>query len=184
MSCTKSAPRSSAAGTGRHPGRDPHWPVNGRQHVPGHPAPLQQVQAADHPVEGGLAALVHPVGIMQVAGSVDGDPDQESCSGKKGGPLVVEEVPLVCNRVFDRCRAGRALRPVSRHAGRSPGPSSWAHHPARATVTLRASMGLQQLPRYWVNRSWLIRNSLPGYNSSLDRKSSRSSPGCKIAPSA
>ena len=79
-------------------------PVNGRQHVPAHPAPLQQVQAADHPVEGGLAALVHPVGIMQVAGSVDGDPDQEVVLGKKGGPLVVEEG--VC-MVFSKIMPGR-----------------------------------------------------------------------------
>ena len=122
-------------------------PVHSSQDVPAHPARLQPVQPADHPVKRGLAALVHPVGIVQVARSVGGDPDKEVVLGKKGRPLVVDEGAVGLHRVFDPLTGPHQLGDQIH----SPPEEVLAHHrrltPLPRHCHLRAGMGLQQLPQ-------------------------------------
>ncbi len=75
--------------------------VDRGQRVPLHPVPTEHVQPAQHPVEGGLAALVDAVGVVHVAGSVHRDADQEVVRVQEVAPLVVEERAVGLDGVED-----------------------------------------------------------------------------------
>ena len=51
--------------------------VDRRQRVPLDVVTLEGIQPGDHPVEGRLATLVDPKGVVHLARTVDRDPDQE-----------------------------------------------------------------------------------------------------------
>jgi len=52
-----------------------------RQHIPG----------AHHQVEGALAAPIHPIGIMQLAGAVHAQSDEEIVLLEELAPRIVEQ---------------------------------------------------------------------------------------------
>src|SRR3954470_24238749 len=52
---------------------------------------LQHVEAADDPVEGGLAALVDAVGVVHLRWAVDRDADEEVVLFEERAPVVVEQ---------------------------------------------------------------------------------------------
>ncbi len=61
----------------------------------------QQLDAPHHAVERGLSPFVDPVGVVQLGGPVDADPDKEAVLREKLAPLVrqaqerVQMVPFV-----------------------------------------------------------------------------------------
>ncbi len=73
--------------------------VHGRQRVPLHPTGPEVLEAADHLLERPLAALVDPVGVVQLPRPVDRDPDQELVLPEERGPLLVQQRPVGLNRV-------------------------------------------------------------------------------------
>ena len=83
--------------------------VHRGQRVPVDAVPLERVEPADHPVEGGLAALVDPVGVVHLARPVDRDPDQEVVLLQERAPLVVEQGRVGLHRVEDPLTGRRVL---------------------------------------------------------------------------
>src|ERR1017187_5136384 len=61
------------------------------QHVPLDRVALEHIQAPHHPVEGGLAALVDPVGVVHLPRAVDRDPDQELVVLQERTPFVIQQ---------------------------------------------------------------------------------------------
>ena len=76
--------------------------VDGGEHVPVDPVPPEYVEPAHHPVEGGLAALVDPVGVVHLARAVDGQAHQEVVLVQERAPLVVEQRAVGLHRVEHR----------------------------------------------------------------------------------
>ena len=95
-----------------------------RQSIPFHPRGLQPPQPDHHPVDCRLAALVHPVGIMHLARTVDRHPDQEVVLGQEAGPLITDQSGVGLNRVEDPL-AGSG---VSLLQFQGPGEEFEAHH--------------------------------------------------------
>ena len=60
---------------------------------------LEEPKATHHLVEGAGAALVDPVGVVQLAGAVDADADQEVVFDEELAPLVVEQGAVGLHRV-------------------------------------------------------------------------------------
>ncbi len=107
-------------------------PVDGREHVVLDLVRLEQPQPAHDVVEGGLAALVDAVAVVERARPVDGDPDEVLVLGQERRPLVVDARPVGLDRVLERHpRPPVPLLELARRAGRSPGPSAWVRRPAR-----------------------------------------------------
>ena len=73
--------------------------VDGGEHVPVDLVALEHVQAPHHPVEGGLAALVDPVGVVHRPRAVDGNPDQEIAGLQELAPLVGQQGAVGLDRV-------------------------------------------------------------------------------------
>ena len=73
--------------------------VDGRERVPLDARRLQELEAADHLVERAAAALVDPVGVVQLARPVDRDPDQEVVLLEERRPLLVEQRAVGLDRV-------------------------------------------------------------------------------------
>ncbi len=100
--------------------------VDRGEDVPVDVVPLEDVQAADDPLIGGLAALVDPVGVVQRPRAVDRDPDEEVVLAKESTPVVVEERAVGLDRVeYSLARPGvsaleldRAAEEVEPHHGR------------------------------------------------------------------
>src|SRR5436309_3354654 len=61
--------------------------VNGCQDVPVDVVPLEDVKARDHPLEGRLAALVDPIGVVHGRRTVNRYPDEEPVLCEEGAPL-------------------------------------------------------------------------------------------------
>ena len=71
------------------------------QDVALHPMLLQQFPAAHHLVERALAALIHPIAIMQFARSVDAQPHQKIVLLEERAPLVIQPRAVRLDRVLD-----------------------------------------------------------------------------------
>src|SRR5690606_29940707 len=61
---------------------------------------LQQANAAHHLVKGWTPAFVLAVGIMQLAGAIDADADQEVVFLEELAPLVIQQGRVGLERVF------------------------------------------------------------------------------------
>ena len=132
MNWTKRAPHSSRRKryTSRPRSAFAAWIVVSAFHST--PAVAQVLEAAHHLVERALAALVHAVGVVQLARPVDRDPDEEVVLPEERRPLLVEQR----RRSSGSCRpraaraagTGRRARPSG---GRTRGPSASARRPAR-----------------------------------------------------
>ena len=73
--------------------------VDRAEHVPIDVVALQHLQALHHTVEGGLAALVHAIGVVHLPRPVDRDADEEPVLLQERPPLVVQERPVRLHRV-------------------------------------------------------------------------------------
>ena len=113
------------------------------ERVPLDVVPLHRAQAPHDAVEGGLAALVAPVGVVQLRRPVDRDADEEPVLGEELAPVVVEQRGVGLQRVehpLARCRelplelddAGEEVEPHERRLAALEGD----HHLVRAAVRL------------------------------------------------
>jgi len=94
----------------------------------------QVPQTAHDPVEGGLAALVDPVGVVQLAWTVHGKSDQEVVVPEESGPFVVDERAVGLDGVDDP-PTGRGVSPLdSTDLRKKSRPISMGSPPCQATV--------------------------------------------------
>ena len=121
--------------------------VDGGQRVPLDARRAQVLEPAHHLVEGALAALVHAVGVVQLARPVDRDPDEEVVLLEERRPLLVEQRPVRLDRVARRAgRAAGTARRARPSGGRSRAPSASARRPARRSSPPARAVRLDQLP--------------------------------------
>ncbi|MDW8804737.1 hypothetical protein P1P68_08040 [Streptomyces scabiei] len=88
--------------------------VHGGERVPLHAVFAQVTQTAHDPVEGGLATLVDPVGVVQFARTVHGESDQEVVVPEELGPFPVDERAVGLDGVDDP-PTGRGVSPLVLH---------------------------------------------------------------------
>ena len=121
-------------------------PIDGGQDIIFHPMLLQQPQASHHPVKGWLAALVHPVGIMQLPGPVDTDADEKIVLAEELAPVVVQERAVGLHGVLE----GHARPLVLVLEINGPPVKIEAHQGGFAALPghrhLIGAMGLDELP--------------------------------------
>ena len=154
--------------------------VDGGQHVPVDLVPLEHVQAPHHPVEGGLAALVHPVGVVHLRAG-----RRSRCRPGTRWPSGTRPTHRSAGcRWSGSCSgsAGPAARtgvPGRWRGGRNPGPSSSAHRPARQRPPPGPG---REPPATAAGRSPADRRpsgtGCPGTASPWTRRSSTRNPGC------
>ena len=106
--------------------------VDRRQGVPLDARLAQVVEPAHHLVERALAALVHAVGVVQLARAVDREPDEEVVLLEERRPLLVDQRPVRLDRVRGPLAGLQVLARRARPSGgRSRRPSASARRPAR-----------------------------------------------------
>ena len=128
--------------------------VDRGQDVPLDAVCLEDVEAADHPVVGGLSALVDSVPIVELPGPVDGDSDQELVVRQELPPLVVEESAVRLQGVADRLARlgirglqfhGEPEEVESHHRGLPALPRHDDLRSARLALDELANVGLEQV---------------------------------------
>ena len=160
--------------------------VDRGQRVPLHPVPLQRLQPAHDPVEGRLAALVDPVGVVHLARPVDRDPDEEVVLLEERAPLVVEQGRVGLHRVEDPL-PGRGEAPLQLQGarGRSRGPSASARRPGRRRPPRRRRAGRRAAGRCTPRaRPAASGSRCPGTARPWTGRSSTRSRGCRSHRSA
>ena len=131
--------------------------VQRRQDVPVHAMVLEVLKAPDHAIERRLAALADPVGVVDLARTVDRDPDQEVVLLQKRRELVIDQRPICLQRVQDplprpgvlALQLDRAAEELDAHDRRLPAlPRD--HHLRRPPVGLEqlTDIALLQLLRH------------------------------------
>ena len=75
--------------------------MDGRQDVEAHFVLVQQAGGAHHFFPGGLAAFIDAVEVVEFAGAVHTQTDQEVAAAQKVAPFVVEQRTIGLERVFD-----------------------------------------------------------------------------------
>ena len=65
------------------------------------PLRFRRFHAAHHFVERRLAALVHAIGVVQLARAIDGNADQKFVFSEKRSPVIVEQHAIRLERVLN-----------------------------------------------------------------------------------
>ena len=113
-------------------------PINGGENIVFHPMLLQQPEASQHPVKGWPAPLVHPVGIVQLAGTVDANADEEAVLAEELAPFVVQERAVGLQGVLEGHVRPLVLVLVSKGAPIKVETHQGGFPPCQATVTVSA----------------------------------------------
>ena len=128
--------------------------VDRGQDVPLDAVCLEDVEAADHPVVGGLSSLVDSVPVVELPGPVDGDSDQELVLRQELPPLVVEESAVRLQGISDRLARlgigglqfhGEPEEVESHHRGLPALPRHDDLGSARLALDELADVGLEQV---------------------------------------
>ena len=128
-----------------------------RQRVPVDSRVLQMREPLHHLVERALAALVHPVGVVQLPRPVDRDPDQDVVLLEERRPFLVQQCPVRLDRVDgplprlqiplrELDRAAEELDPHQRRLTALPGDHHLRH--PRVRLDQLPNICLQQLVRH------------------------------------
>ena len=110
--------------------------VDRRQRVPVDLRVAQVAEPAHHLVERALAALVHAVGVVQLARPVDRDADEEVVLAEERRPLLVEQRAVRLDRVRGPlARAAGSCSASSTERRKKSTPISVGSPPCQAIVT-------------------------------------------------
>ncbi len=130
--------------------------VDGHQGVKLHPMFLQIVQALHHPIEGRLALLIPPKGIVPLTGPVDADPYQKVVFPEKSGPFVIDQGAVGLDGIQDSHTGAaifllvldRASKKIQAHQHRLAALPGQGHLGKPVGLDEPADIGLLHLARH------------------------------------
>ena len=83
--------------------------VHGRERAEGHAVLLQQPGCSEGLIEGRFALFGEAIGVVQLARTIETQPDEELVLGKEGTPFVIEQSPVGLDVVGDTTAGRRML---------------------------------------------------------------------------
>ena len=158
-------------------------PVDGGQDVVLDLVLLEQPQAAHDVIEGGLAALVDAVAVVERARPVDGDPDEVPVLGQERRPLRRRCASRWSGSCSRRSSPAGGTAPGARATRRKKSrPISVGSPPCQANVTRSVRCASISPRTYASSVASSMRNDEPGCIASLSRKKQYEQARLQIAP--